>query len=66
MATDLGERNHRIHTQLKNWLCDISCLHGWFGIYIYIYIYTQTGKSIWPPSKNFISHPKSVIFNETN
>ena len=35
-------------------------------IYIYIYIYTHPVKSIWPSSKSFISHPKSVIFNETS
>ena len=31
-------------------------------MYIYIYIYTLPIKSIWLPSKIFISHPKSVIF----
>ena len=35
-------------------------------IYIYIYIYALPVKSIWSPSKIFISHPKSVIFNETS
>ena len=25
-----------------------------------------TSQSIWPPSKIFISHPKSVIFNKTS
>ena len=34
-------------------------------IYIYIYIYIIPFKSIMLPSKIFISHPKSVIFNET-
>ena len=33
-------------------------------IYIYIYIYT-TSQNIWQFSKIFISHPKSLIVNET-
>ena len=33
---------------------------------IYIYIYILSVKSIWPPSKIFISYPKGVIFYETN
>ena len=35
-------------------------------IFIYIYILTLLVKSIWPPSKIFISHPKFVILNETS
>ena len=38
--------------------------HMHMYIYIYIYIYIYTVKSIWPHSKIFISHPKSVIFNK--
>ena len=45
-------------------------LNVYIYIYIYIYIYTHTHslpvKSIWPPLEIFISHPKSVIFNDTN
>ena len=31
------------------------------NIYIYIYIYILPVKSIWPASRIFIYHPKSVI-----
>ena len=31
-----------------------------------LYTGTLPVKSIWPPSKIFISHPKSVIFNKTS
>ena len=46
--------------------------YGGRGVYIYIKVcvcvhaYTLPVKSIWRPSKIFISHPKSVTFNETN
>ena len=39
--------------------------HTHTHIYIYIYIYILPVKSISPPSKIFISHPKSFIFNES-
>ena len=41
-----------------------SALHIY--LYIYIYIYSLLVKSILSPSKIFIFHPKSVIFNETS
>ena len=47
-----------------------SCLSVNIYIYIhvhaYINVYTLPVKSIWQPSKTFIPHPKSVIFNETS
>ena len=43
-----------------------STLYKYIYIYIYIYI-TYTLKSMWQTSRFFffISHPKSIIFNET-
>ena len=40
--------------------------HTHIYIYIYIYIHILPVKSFWKPSKNFIPHPKSAIFNETS
>ena len=48
-------------------------LHTYIYAHTYIRIHTHThvyihfqSKVIWYPQKNFISHPKSVIFNETS
>ena len=52
----------------------MSCLYMYLYKYVYLILCTHTHththilpvKSIWQPSKIFISHPKNVIFNETN
>ena len=57
-------------TFMKSWVKDLNLgqqlplHHEHLLKSIYRYIYTLALRSIWPPSKIFISHPKSVIFNE--
>ena len=47
-------------------LTNVSQLDCVQSIHIYIYIYILAVKSIWPPSKIFVSLPKSVIYKHQN
>ena len=49
-------------------VCVCVCVEGVYitKYLINFFVYTLPVRSIWLPSKIFISHPKSVVFNETS